>query len=168
MSVALELAALMTYSDQERSKWRTWIETDPARLSIPFQQGGRFPTVGSVLDHIFLVERRHLARMQGGELPEKTGVQSGDWHGLLAYADAGRADLRGYLGGLNEQTAGQWMTFTVPSGTFTMTRRKLASHILLHEIRHLAQVAYAARLAGHAPPGEHDFFYAPEADALDA
>ena len=168
MSVALELAALMTYSDQERGKWRTWIAADPTRLSIPFQRGGRFPTVGSVLDHIFLVERRHLTRMQGGELPEKTGVQSGDWHGLLAYADAGRADLRGYLGGLTEQTAGQWMTFTVPSGTFTMTRRKLASHILLHEIRHLAQVAYAARLAGHEPPGEHDFFYAPETDALDA
>jgi uncharacterized damage-inducible protein DinB len=168
MSVALELAALMTYSDQERGKWRTWIAADPTRLSIPFQRGGRFPTVGSVLDHIFLVERRHLTRMKGGELPEKTGVQSGDWHGLLAYADAARADLRGYLGGLTEQTAGQWMTFTVPSGTFTMTRRKLASHILLHEIRHLAQVAYAARLAGHEPPGEHDFFYAPETDALDA
>jgi uncharacterized damage-inducible protein DinB len=167
MSIALELAALMTYSDQERSKWRTWIEADPARLSIPFQQGGRFPTVGSVLDHVFLIERRHLTRMQGGQLPEKTGVQPGDWHGLLAYAEAARADLRGYLGGLTEQAAGQWMTFTVQSGTFTMTRRKLASHILLHEIRHLAQIAYAARLAGHAPPGEHDFFYAPEPEAMD-
>ena len=43
MSVALELAALMAYSDQERKKWRTWIEADPSRLSIPFQRGGRFP-----------------------------------------------------------------------------------------------------------------------------
>jgi uncharacterized damage-inducible protein DinB len=168
MSVALELAALMAYSDQERSKWRTWIEADPSRLSIPFQRGGRFPTVGNLLDHVFLIERRHLTCMQGGELPEKTGVPSGDWHGLLAYADAGRADLRGYLNGLTDQTAGQWMTFTVSSGTFTMTRRKLASHILLHEIRHLAQVAYAARLAGHEPPGEHDFFYTPETDSLDS
>jgi uncharacterized damage-inducible protein DinB len=167
MSIALELAALMAYSDQERGKWRTWIEADPTRLAIPFQQGGRFPTVGTVLDHVFLIERRHLTRMQGGELPDKTGVQAGDWQGLLAYADAARADLRGYLGGLNEQTAGQWMTFTVASGTFTMTRRKLASHILLHEIRHLAQIAYAARLAGHEPPGEHDFLYAPEADTFD-
>ncbi len=167
MSIALELAALMAYSDQERGKWRTWIEADPTRLTIPFQQGGRFPTVGSVLDHVFLIERRHLTRMQGGELPDKTGVHAGDWQGLLSYADAARADLRGYLGGLNEQTAGQWMTFTVASGTFTMTRRKLASHILLHEIRHLAQIAYAARLAGHEPPGEHDFMYAPEADTFD-
>src|SRR5262245_31581108 len=168
MSVALELAALMTYSDQERAKWRTWIEADPTRLGIPFQRGGRFPTVGSVLDHVFLVERRHLTRMQGGEVPENTGVHQGDWQGLLKYADTVRADLRNYLEGLNEQTAGQWMTFTVPGGTFTMARRKLASHILLHEIRHLAQIAYAARLAGQVPPGEHDFFYAPEAESLDA
>jgi len=169
MSVALELAALMTYSDQERDKWRSWIQADPARLSIPFQLGGRFPTVGSLLDHVFLVERRHLTRMQGGELPDKTGIPSGDWHALLAYADATRADLRDYLLGLTEQTASQWMTFKVTSGTYTMTRRKLASHILLHEIRHLAQIAYAARLAGHEPPGEHDFFYAPEeTEALDA
>jgi uncharacterized damage-inducible protein DinB len=167
MSIALELAALMAYSDQERGKWRTWIEADPTRLTIPFQQGGRFPTVGNLLDHVFLVERRHLTRMQGGELPDKTGVPAGDWQGLLTYADAARADLRAYLGGLNEETAGQWMTFTVASGTFTMTRRKLASHILLHEIRHLAQIAYAARLAGHEPPGEHDFMYAPEADTFD-
>lgn len=167
MSVALELAALMAYSDQERDKWRTWIAADPARLAIPFQRGGRFPTVASVLDHIFLVERRHLTRMQGGQLPEKTGVSPDDWKALLAYADTARADLRRYLGELTEQSAGQWMTFTVPSGTFTMTRRKLASHILLHEIRHLAQIAYAARLAGHEPPGEHDFMYAPETEAFD-
>lgn len=167
MSVALDLAVLMAYSDQERGKWRTWIAADPARLTIPFQRDGRFPTVGSLLDHMFLVERRHLTRMKGGVLPEKTGVAQGDWAGLLAYADAARSDLRNYLAGMNEETAGQWMTFTVSSGTFTMTRRKLASHILLHEIRHLAQIAYAARLAGHEPPGEHDFFYAPETEALD-
>jgi len=168
MSVALELAALMAYSDQERGKWRTWIEADPTRLAIPFQRGGRFPTVGSVLDHVFLVERRHLTRMTGGDLPDKTGVAPGDWRALLSYADSARSDLRGYLAGLTDQAAGQWMTFTVSSGTFTMTRRKLASHILLHEIRHLAQIAYAARLAGHEPPGEHDYFYAPENESLDA
>jgi uncharacterized damage-inducible protein DinB len=40
-----------------------------------------------------------------------------------------------------------------------MTRRRLLTHILLHEIRHLAQVALAARTAGVAPPGEHDLIY---------
>ena len=162
MSVTLNLDGLMAYSDHERDKWRAWVGSEPSRLTIPFQPGARFPTVGSLLDHVFLVERRHLARLQGGDLPSSTGVADGDWQGLFAYADSARADFRRYLSGLNDQAAGQAFTFTVPSGTFTMSRRKLASHILLHEVRHLAQIAYAARLAGHEPPGEHDIFYAPE------
>jgi uncharacterized damage-inducible protein DinB len=40
-----------------------------------------------------------------------------------------------------------------------MSRRRLMTHVVLHEIRHLAQLALAARTAGVAPPGEHDLFY---------
>ena len=40
-----------------------------------------------------------------------------------------------------------------------MTPRKLLFHILLHELRHWAQVALAVRLAGFDPPGDHDLFY---------
>ena len=42
-----------------------------------------------------------------------------------------------------------------------MPRRKLVVHIVLHEVRHFAQLALAARMAGHPPPGEHDYFYSP-------
>jgi uncharacterized damage-inducible protein DinB len=44
---------------------------------------------------------------------------------------------------------------------YTVLRRKLAAHILLHEIRHFAQIAYAVRVARQEPPGEHDYFFAP-------
>ena len=37
--------------------------------------------------------------------------------------------------------------------------RKLIAHILVHEIRHWAQIALAVRLAGLEPPGDHDLFY---------
>ena len=40
-----------------------------------------------------------------------------------------------------------------------MTRRRLLAHIVIHEIRHLAQIALAARAAGVEPPGEHDLIY---------
>jgi len=70
-----------------------------------------------------------------------------------------RADLRHYLAGLDEPEEARTLTFSVQSGTFTMTCRKLATHILLHEVRHLAQLAFAVRGAGHPPPGAHDLFY---------
>ena len=166
MSLQVALEELLAYSDHERSKWKTWLAADPARLQIPFQMGGRFPSVWSLLDHVFLVERRHLARLEGGTPPEQTGVAIGDWTALFEYADLVRADLRRYVADLDAASSTDTLTFGVgvAPGTFTMTRRKLSTHIFLHETRHLAQLAYAVRAAGHEPPGAHDLFFFPDFD----
>ena len=159
MNLAVVLETLLDYSDQERRKWRRWIAADPSRMMLAFQTGGRFPTIGSLLDHVFLVERRHVARLQGAVPPDTTGCGPSDWEALFEYADLVRGDFRRCLSDLDERRASETITFTVQSGTFTMTRRRLAIHVAIHEIRHMAQIAYAARVAGHEPPGEHDFFY---------
>ncbi len=159
MTVFVGFDELLDYSDHERRKWRDWVATDAHRIGIPFQVGGRFPTIGSLLDHIFLVERRHLSRLEGGAPPDSTGVKPGDWKALFEYADLVRADLRRYVADLDDAECREEITIVAQSGTRTMTKRRLAAHILLHEIRHLAQIAYAVRHAGHEPPGEHDLFY---------
>lgn len=157
------LLELIDYSDHDRAKWKAWFTADPSRLNIPFQAAGRFPTVGALLDHIFLVERRHLSRLEGATPPDTTGVAPGDVKALFEYADLVRADYRTFAAELDDVTARETMTVNVRSGQpREMTRRRLAIHIVVHELRHMAQVAFAARLAGHEPPGEHDLFYAPE------
>ena len=163
MSLAFRVEELLDYSDHERGKWREWVTAEPSRLQLPFQAGGRFPTIGSMLDHTFLVERRHLSRLEGSTPPELTGIAATDADALFDYADLVRADLRRYIADLDDATALQTLTFsTLTGGTVTMTRRKLVMHIVVHELRHLAQVALAARMAGHEPPGRHDFFYYPD------
>ena len=162
MNVGVELRELLDYTDHERQKWLDWIAADPRRIEIPFQPGGRFSTVASLFDHVFLVERRHLSRLQGATPPESTGVEHGDWTQLFEYARVVRAEFRRYLDGLDPSQAQQTMNVVAQSGTQTMTKRRLAAHILLHEIRHTAQIAYAVRRAGHEPPGRHDLFYFPE------
>jgi uncharacterized damage-inducible protein DinB len=159
MTPSLEFRELLDYSDHERRKWREWIAAEPHRMDIPFQAGGNFSTLGSLLDHIFLVERRHLCRLAGGVPPESTGVPAGDGEALFEYADFVRADLRRYVADLDEDEGRQTMKVVTRQGTRTMTRRELVAHILLHEIRHFAQIAYAVRLTGQAPPGQHDIFY---------
>ena len=163
MTTAVTIDELLDYSDHERRKWRDWVTADPARLQIPFQPGGRFPTIGTMFDHLFLVERRHLARLEGGTPPDATGLAANDANGLFEYAALVRADLRRFLADLDAQEAAATLTFTVQSGgPFTMSRRKLLAHMVLHEVRHLAQLALAVRLAGQEPPGTHDLFYFPE------
>ena len=164
MSITAGLPELLAYSDHERAKWRAWLESDPSRLSLPVQDGGRFPTIGSLLDHMFLVERRHLARMEGATPPESTGVAAGDVKGLFEYADLVRADFTRFVTALDDATAAKPFTFTIPTGPMTMSRRKLATNVVLHEVRHLAQVALAARAAGVESPGDHDLLFCPSYD----
>jgi uncharacterized damage-inducible protein DinB len=160
MTLGITLDQLLDYSDHERRKWREWVAVDPARLDVVMQAGGRFPTVGALLDHVFLVERRHLARLEGGTPPDATGVLPGDWQRLFDYADLVRADFRKYASDVDNAVGDQVIAFNaVGLGPVSMTRRRLLTHVVLHEVRHLAQVALAARMAGIAPPGEHDLFY---------
>jgi len=159
MSTPFTLEELLAYSDAERAKWRAWFVEDATRLSLPFQTGGRFGTAGDLVDHIFLVERRHLARLEGSTPPDRTGLMPTDVAGLFEYGTLVRAGMHAFVADLDERRAHESFSFTVQTGTYTMTRRKLLLHMLLHEIRHLAQIAYAVRLAGHEPPGEHDIFY---------
>ena len=107
VSVTAGLPELLTYSDHERAKWRAWVEADPSRLALPFQAGARFPTIGSVFDHVFLIERRHLSRLEGATPPDSTGVPAGDVKGLFEYADLVRADFRRFVTTLDDAAAAQ-------------------------------------------------------------
>ncbi len=159
MSVSVGYEQLLDYSDHDRRKWRAWVAADPRRLDIPVQAGGRFPTIGALLDHIFLVERRHLCRLEGGTPPDATGIPPGDWQRLFDYADLVRADLRRYAADVDEEIGSQVLTWRFLEREYTMSRRRLMTHIVLHEIRHFAQIALAARTAAVEPPGEHDLIY---------
>ncbi|MEO6237857.1 MAG: hypothetical protein ABIQ52_12725, partial [Vicinamibacterales bacterium] len=59
----LDFRELLRYTQEERDKWRTWFTAHPDALEVEVQPGGRHLTVGALIDHIFLVERRHLQRL---------------------------------------------------------------------------------------------------------
>ena len=160
MSASVRFEPLLSYSDHERQKWREWIAADPSRLELTVQPANRFPTIGSMLDHVYLVARRHLSRLEGAVPPDATGIPSGDWQRLFEYADLVGAALHRYADDIDDHAAGGTISFKGWDGTqFSMSRRRLLTHIVLHEVRHLAQIALAARLHGHEPPGSHDIAF---------
>jgi uncharacterized damage-inducible protein DinB len=159
MSLQISLDELMAWTAEERAKWLPWLKANPKALDVTVQPGGRFPTVGSLIDHIFLVEHRHTLRLQGKELPTASGITPGDIDALYAYAARGRDGVINYLPTLSEKDANTPRDVVVATGTYPLSPRKLLFHMALHEVRHWAQIAAAVRAAGFAPPGDHDLFY---------
>jgi Uncharacterized protein conserved in bacteria len=159
MSLSLTFDELTRYTNAERDKWRGYLLAHPEAMDAPVQPGARFPTVGKLIDHVFLVERRHLQRLMDAPLSDRTGLTGNNAQPLFDYGASVRRELERYIGELDDEVADQVRTFDVNNRPCPMTPRKLLFHILLHEVRHWAQVALAVRLAGFEPPGEHDLFY---------
>ena len=159
MSLTLAFDELLHYTSEERDKWRGWLLQHAAAMDAPVQPGARLPTVGKLIDHIFLVERRHLQRLAGAPLSDRTGLTGNNASPLFDYGASVRRELEQYVADLDDDVADQVRTFDVQDQQWEMTPRKLLFHILLHETRHWAQIALAVRLAGFEPPGDHDLFY---------
>jgi uncharacterized damage-inducible protein DinB len=159
MTLTITLDELLGWTGEERAKWLTWLKANPKALDVTLQPGGRFPTVASLIDHIFLVEYRHTLRLQGKELPTATGISPGDVDALWTYSEKGRQGVRALIPTLQPADLNTPRDVVVADGTYQMSPRKLLFHMALHEVRHWAQIASAVRSAGFAPPGNHDLFY---------
>jgi uncharacterized damage-inducible protein DinB len=159
--VALTIAydELLRYTNAERDKWRSWFGLHPQAMEAPVQPGDRFSTVGKLIDHIFLVERRHLQRLTGDRLSQETGLSGSNASPLFDYGASVRRELEHFARTLPDEVADDIRSIEVRDRKWQMSTRKLLFHILLHETRHWAQIALAVRLAGFEPPGDHDLFF---------
>ena len=158
MSLSLGIDELLGYSGEERTKWQQWFTSQPpAALEASVQRGARFTTVWSLMDHIFLVEKRHTQRLKGdSQVDSETGVARPNVEALFAYAGAVREELAGFIHTAPDSDLARPREFHFGSASLTVSPRKLVFHVFFHEIRHWAQVATAVRNAGFAPPGNHD------------
>jgi len=158
--VNLAFEELLRYTQEERDKWRGWFVAHPEAMELEVQPGGRHATVGALIDHIFLVERRHLQRLRGADLDAKTGLSGRHAPPLFDYGASVRRELDQLTSELDDDEADEPRKVTVQSGgEYMITPRKLLFHCLLHETRHWAQIALAIRRSGAEPPGNHDLFY---------
>jgi uncharacterized damage-inducible protein DinB len=157
MALDLSYHELLQYTNDEREKWRRWLQRHPEAIDAALQPGGRLATVGKLIDHVFLVERRHLQQLTGDRLSESTGLTGNNAPPLFDYGASVRRELEQLARDFEEGAdAGETGPAVGPELALPMSARKILFHLLIHEIRHWAQIALAVRLAGFAPPGDHD------------
>ena len=161
MPLSITIDELLAYTAGERDKWQQWFEAQPpAALDAPVQRDGDFNDVWRLMHDIFLVEKRHTQRLkQESPLMEQIGVARHKVKDLFSFGHTVRGEFMEFVHSASDADLNRTLEVHYRGQHVTFTARKLAFHMLFHEVRHWAQIATAVRNAGFTPPGFHDLLF---------
>lgn len=164
MPVELTFNNLIEYTEWERARWRDWfLERGDKALSVSTGPHGdsRLQTVGEVIRHIFSAEKRYIDRLWGRPITETSSIPTDDIAALFQFGQLSRKCLIEFIARLPIEDWDRMQEFPLMNSTLRATHKKVVVHILMHEIRHWAQIATMLRFSG-LPLGEfHDFLFSP-------
>jgi uncharacterized damage-inducible protein DinB len=158
---------LLEYTDWQRESWYTWFTrqgADALAVSIGPHGDGRFNTIGQIVRHIFSAEKLYVERMNDRPLTDTSVVPTDDVDALFAFGRESRAALRRFIATLPADQLDVARDLTIVKITRRLTPRKILVHVVLHEIRHWAQLATLLRLQG-MKVDYHDFLISPVMNA---
>jgi uncharacterized damage-inducible protein DinB len=163
MPVHVSLSDLIDYTYWERQKWHELLRqqgNEVLKTGVGPNGDGRFTTVGDLVRHIFSAEKRYVDRLLNKPLSDTGSVPGDNLKALFQFGEESRKELKGFV---EKFPAEQWdvpLEFKLMNSVLTLTPRKIIVHVLVHEIRHWAQIATLLRLNGVT--GEfHDFLFSP-------
>jgi uncharacterized damage-inducible protein DinB len=162
---------LIAYTDYERAEWRAWFgvgEVAARRLAITSGAGaesaekcGDVRTVGELILHIFVAETHHVERLTGRPLTEPPEGVAQNADALFDFGSRGRQALEAYVRSVDAAGWNVSREFEIlPGRRVRVMPRKFVTHILMHEIRHWAQVGTMVRMAGDPGPAPDLLFSA--------
>jgi uncharacterized damage-inducible protein DinB len=154
---------LLEYTDWQRESWHAWFTRQGAgalAVSVGPNGDGRFNTVGEIVRHIFSAETRYVERLNDRPLTDTATLPADDIDALFAFGRDSRAALRRYISTLPADQLDVPRELTIVNSTMRLTPRKILVHVVLHEIRHWAQIATLLRLQG-MKVDFHDFHISP-------
>ena len=157
MSIAgLSGTELIAWVDYTSARWLSLVTSHPEALRLPCDVR-ETRNAGELLQHIVAVELRYAERLAG--LPETPyqDIPVGPAEAIYAVHDKAMA----YIHGLSEHDDSWWHTsieFTTRSaGTMSAPRQVILVHLLMHSIRHYAQLATLVRQYGIACDWSMDY-----------
>jgi len=160
---SIALLELIAATAWERAEWHGWlVKRGDAILSTsmgPNASDG-FRTVGDLTLHIFIAEKHHVDRLARREITDASSISTGSIEALFGFGRRSRRDLEEFVSRESDEDWNVPREFDILDNVIRVSPRKFITHILLHEIRHWAQIATALRQAG-APASFPDFLVSP-------
>ncbi len=159
----LSFDTLIEYTDWERQKWHDRLQREGdgvLALSAGPYGDGRFERVGDLVRHIFSAEKRYVERLLNQPLTDTGKVAADSIATLFEFGRQSRKCLKDFIAAF---PAKEWEVpkeFIILNYKGTATPRKIIMHVLMHEIRHWAQIGTLLRLNGIVDEF-HDFLASP-------
>ena len=150
MPLAVNLTDLIAYTDWQREKWHAFLrQNDGAlRTSAGPHGDGRFSAIGDLVKHIFSAEKRYIDRLSNRPLTNPADIPNDDVEALFGFGRQSRQDLMRFVDSFPTAEWDVAQDHTILNHKVHLTPRKIIVHVVLHEIRHWAQIATLLRLNG--------------------
>lgn len=158
-AAAITLEELLADNEASTRKWHTWFAANEDALDVPCEVYNSV-TVRGLLKHIFAVELRHSQRLRGEEVTAYDAISAGSLDDLFRIHSRAFENLRKVLATTDEAALNEIISLqTVSAGTLQASRRKLFAHVLLHSIRHWAQLSTLLREHGFKTDWPKDLLF---------
>jgi len=162
MPIHLSLNDLIDYTDWERRLRYDWLRqhgNEVLKISAGPHGDGRFESAGDLVRHIFSAEKRYVERLSGRPLTDTASIPNDDIEALFQFGRQSRNELKAFVETYSDDRDAP-KEFKIVNSSITATPRKIVTHVLMHEIRHWAQIATLLRLNDLADQ-PHDFLFSP-------
>jgi uncharacterized damage-inducible protein DinB len=162
MAIHLNLNDLIDYTDWERRIRYDWFRqhgSEVLKISAGPHGDGRFESTGDLIRHIFSAEKRYVERLSSRPLTGTASIPNNDFEALFQFGRQSRNELKELI----ETYSEDWdapKEFKIANSLVRATPKKIVIHVLMHEIRHWAQIATLFRLNDLADQ-PHDFLFSP-------
>jgi len=159
----LSLNHLLDYTEWQRKRWHDSLRNygEPVlQISAGPNGDGRFEVIGDLIRHIFSAEKRYVERLSGRALTDTASIPNDKIEALFEFGQQSRKELRELL---ETFPAAQWdvpLELKILKFVVNATPRKIVTHVVMHEIRHWAQIGTLLRLNGFVGDAQ-DFLGSP-------
>ena len=147
---------IIAWVDRTSLRWKEFFLSHPAALAIPCNIRETKTSAG-LMQHIVAVELRYAERLSALPETEYAAIPC-DSAETLQTVHERAMKLLSALDGCNQEWWEQEIRFSTRSGgQLQVSRRVVLFHLLLHSIRHYAQLATLVRRAGFDPGWMMDY-----------
>jgi len=155
---ALSVEELLAWSDRTAEGWRALLTEHPEALDLPcdVREG---ETVRDLVQHIVAAELRYAERLVDRPATSYDQISKADAAALFATHDTAMEMLRQVVARADVDWEETLDFQTRSAGVLRASRRTILVHMLMHGIRHYAQLAMLVRQGGIAPGWGMDYLF---------